>query len=119
MTRTIAIIDETTGGATERRFDIEVGTPTLTVREIIRTRVFEEVQRFRHRPEQAFRGLVQPKGPAIDWQEQVEVALGAFAAGTVLVLVGDRQVRSLDEEVALRDGTNEVTFLRLVPLMGG
>jgi hypothetical protein len=119
MSRTVAFLDETTAGATEPRFALELGSPKITVRELIRTRVYEEVQRFRRDTGQPFQGLVQPRKASIDWQEQVEVALEAFANNGVLVLVDDRQVRSLDEEVALREGTTEVTFLRLVPLVGG
>jgi hypothetical protein len=46
------------------------------------------------------------------------VTLGAFGRNAFVVLVDDRQVAELDEEVHLRAGTR-VTFLKLVPLVGG
>jgi len=54
----------------------------------------------------------------IDPETQTELALKAFAGNGFLVLVGDRQVTELDEEIDLVLGT-EVTFLKLVPLVGG
>lgn len=47
-----------------------------------------------------------------------ERALKAFTANGLVVLVGDRQLTELDEEVDLTADT-EVTFLRLIPLVGG
>ncbi|WP_406178385.1 hypothetical protein [Streptomyces sp. NBC_00996] len=54
----------------------------------------------------------------IDPEAQTEPALTAFAGNGFLVLVGDRQVTDLDKEIELALGT-EVTFLKLVALMGG
>ena len=42
----------------------------------------------------------------------------AFSRNGFVVLVGDRQIEELDEEVDLRRDT-EVTFLKLVALVGG
>ena len=49
---------------------------------------------------------------------EVEVALDAFSRGRVLLLVDDRQVTELADEVVLAPGS-AVTFLRLTPLVGG
>ncbi|WP_329545883.1 hypothetical protein OG548_16780 [Streptomyces sp. NBC_01356] len=54
----------------------------------------------------------------IDPDAQTELALKAFAGNGFLLLVGDRQVTDLDEEIELLMGT-EVTFLKLVALVGG
>ncbi|HRX84992.1 MAG TPA: hypothetical protein P5572_08240, partial [Phycisphaerae bacterium] len=54
----------------------------------------------------------------VDWQKQYEVALESFTRNGFLVLVNDRQVDRLDEVVELTRDTT-VTFLRLVPLVGG
>jgi hypothetical protein len=54
----------------------------------------------------------------IDWEAQRDVALDAFAANGFFVLVGDRQVESLDERIRIGLGT-EVSFVKLVPLVGG
>ncbi|MFJ7203563.1 hypothetical protein ACIQWR_08510 [Streptomyces sp. NPDC098789] len=101
---------------------------------MIRRRVFQEVAEFNARSQsqpQVFQGLVRPhdtervlNGYAlctprpIDPQAQTERALAAFAGNGFLVLVGDRQVTDPDEEMELPLGV-EVTFLKLVPLVGG
>lgn len=78
-----------------------------------------------------FQGLVQPEDTErvlngyalrtprrIDPRAQTELALKAFAGNGFLVLVGDRQITELDEQIELAIGT-EVTFLKLVALVGG
>jgi hypothetical protein len=54
----------------------------------------------------------------IDWEQQYALALRAFEGNGFLLLAGDRQLMDLDEELELRHDTS-VTFLRLVPLVGG
>ena len=49
---------------------------------------------------------------------QFDKAVEAFGKQRFLMLVGDRQVESLDEELMLGVET-EITFLKLVPLVGG
>ena len=58
------------------------------------------------------------EGRKIDWEAQLEKALDAFQRNGFLLLVDDRQLTDLDEEVVLKPGS-QVTFLRLVPLVGG
>ena len=77
-----------------------------------------------------FRGLVQPtaaeralngerdKPRRVDPERQFDAAVTAFARNGFVVLVDDRQVEDLDEPIDLRRDT-EVTFLRLVALVGG
>jgi hypothetical protein len=54
----------------------------------------------------------------IDWQAQYEKTVQAFERNGFVLLVNDRQMTELDEEVELRCDTT-ITFLRLVPLVGG
>ena len=54
----------------------------------------------------------------IDADRQVEVAIKAFRDQRFVVLLPDRQAERLDEVVTLKDG-DEVSFLRLLPLVGG
>ncbi|MFC7549879.1 hypothetical protein [Plantactinospora sp. GCM10030261] len=121
---------------------IELADQTLTARELIRLAVEErlrEVAAGRSRPEAARRpfltdreiqemaavGVVRsPTGgdppaevaPAV--AAEVELALRAFTRGTVTILVGGRQVESLDGSIMTRPG-EPVVFLRLTPLVGG
>ena len=102
------------------------------MRELIRRRVFQEVAEYHAAgAPQVFQGFVRPQDAErtlngyadrtvrrIDPEARTEQALRAFAGNGFLLLVGDRQVTGLDDEVELRPGT-EVTFLKLVPLVGG
>jgi len=132
---TITIRDQATTGGTTGELTIDILSEELTVRELIRARVYQEVQDFNLRQLKdaaaPFRGLVQPtdaevtlngfrlKTPRqLDWKPQFEKACDAFEASRVLVLIDDHQAASLDERVMLRP-TTEVTFLRLTPLVGG
>jgi hypothetical protein len=78
-----------------------------------------------------FRGLVQPTDAErvlngyklrqrrkLNWEEQYERAVEAFRQNGFVMLVDDHQVEELDEEVDLRLDT-EVSFLKLIPLVGG
>ncbi len=110
---------------------LEFLTERITVRELIRSRVYEEVQDYNRRRPERYRGLVEPTdvertlngvrpkaGREIDWQRQFETACKAYERNGFLVLVNNRQAGGLDEEVTLGPGA-EVTFVKLVPLVGG
>ena len=127
----VTFVDETTAGERGAGWELEVAEERLTVRELIRRRVFQEVAEYNARTPGVFQGLVQPQDAErvlngyalrtprrIDPETQTELALRAFAGNGFLVLVGDRQVTDPDEEIELPLGT-EVTFLKLVPLVGG
>ncbi|HEY3866789.1 MAG TPA: hypothetical protein VGM10_00485 [Actinocrinis sp.] len=138
---TVTFIDETTAGARDDAWALEIFEERLPLRELIRRRIFQEVAEFNAglddpgRPAAGtgtlFRGLVQPsdaertlngyrlKNPRrIDPEQQCARALEAFGRNGFLVLVGDRQILGPDEEIELAVGV-EVTFLKLVPLVGG
>ncbi|WP_031477660.1 hypothetical protein [Streptomyces bicolor] len=127
----VTFVDETTSGSRSAGWGLEIAEERLTVRELIRRRVFQEVAEYNAGTPEVFQGLVQPQDAErvlngyamrarrrIDPEAQTELALKAFAGNGFLVLVGDRQVTDLDEEIELTLGT-QVTFLKLVPLVGG
>lgn len=127
----VTFVDETTAGERRAARGLEIAEERLTVRELIRRRVFQEVAEYNARTPEVFQGLVRPtdaeravngyalKEPrSVDPEAQTGLALRAFAGNGFLVLVGDRQVTDPDEEIDLPSGT-EVTFLKLVPLVGG
>lgn len=126
----VKIRDETAAGRLVGALELDV-TGTVTLRELIRLRVREEVARYNARPVVRFHGLVRPTAaeadlngylmttPApIDWEEQADAAVSAFGGNAFFVLVGDRQVEDLDEELALGEASR-VAFIRLVQLVGG
>ena len=131
MPITLIVRDESTSGDTLHEFALEVLTERITVRELIRSRVYQEVHDYNRQQPPVFRGLVQPtdaeatlngytvrKARTIDWKKQFDKAVDAFESNGILILVGNRQVESLDEEIIVRPD-KPVTFLRLTPLVGG
>jgi len=132
MAATLTIRDESTAGDRSEPVILSFPTEEMTIREIIRERVYQEVDDFNRRrvTQSARRMLVEPseaerllaaapKAPSpIDWRPKFEAACRAFEQSRYLVLVGDRQAKSLDERVRIERGV-EVIFLRIVPLIGG
>jgi hypothetical protein len=103
----------------------------FTLRDLIRTRVREEVARYNLKPAQVFAGLVQPDGASqtvggyrmpqprrIVWERQADIALKAFERNGFFVLVDGRQVTELDQRLELT-GTSDVAFIKLTQLIGG
>ena len=129
MPFTLSILDETTTGGRQSAGAFQFDTAAPTLREIIRLRVQQEVDRFNQTDREVFRGLVQPEEserilngvrerPFLDWQKQYAKAIASFNGNGFLVFIDDRQITDLDEAVQLTPQT-QVTFLKLVPLIGG
>lgn len=133
MLTKLLIRDETTAslGKTEHTFTVHVSGEKISVRELIRQRVTQEVEEFNSRQPAVFRMLVQPndtertlngfkfhKPRFVDAVEQYEKAIEAFEGNGFIVLVDDYQIQNLEDEIALQPETS-VTFLKLVPLVGG
>ena len=131
MTTTITVVDETVGGDTINELTLEFLNERITVRELIRSRIYQEVSEYNASLPGSSRGLVQPAEaervlngyrlrPArrIDWEEQYRRALRAFESNGFVILVDDRQIEDLDQEIELRHDS-KVSFLKLTPLVGG
>jgi hypothetical protein len=128
----ITIHDETTSKQPiGQPFAFEVPM-SCTLRELIRFRVREEVAKHNATDIGVFAGLVSPDNAAvedngrqvtsnrqrIDWERQADVAEKAFKRNGFFVFIDDRQLEDLDEILEL-DGTANMVFIRLVPLVGG
>ncbi|GIJ46130.1 hypothetical protein Val02_30160 [Virgisporangium aliadipatigenens] len=127
----VAFVDETTSGERSDAWHLEIFEERLTLRELIRRRVFQEVAEHNANSALTFRGLVQPSdtervrdgfrmsGPRrVDPEAQFERAVEAFTRNGFVVLVNDEQIEDLETTLELRART-EITFLKLVPLVGG
>jgi hypothetical protein len=134
---TLQIQDQTVTGQTTNRLTLDVLTERISVRELIRSRVYQEVGDYNVRLRGGgggteFRGLVQPSdterklnghagpraGREIDWKAQFARACEACERNGFFVLVGHYQPTSLDEEIEVRHDT-AISFVKLVPLVGG
>jgi hypothetical protein len=134
LVATITVRDETFPGREKAELTLEFLTERVTVWELIRGRVYQEVTE--HNAKRALapaaRPLVEPtaterllNGTAeaappkrVDWQQQFDRALKAFHRNGFLVMVNGQQYDLLDAEIELSTDT-QITFLRLVPLVGG
>lgn len=124
--------DETATGRELHRWTVPDLPERISVREMVRLRVREEVARHNAgTAPQVFQGLVQPRETEatatgfrfsrprkLDWEEQADVAETAFTSNGYFILVDDHQVETLDEVVDLTTDPH-VAFVKLVALVGG
>ena len=134
MSATVLIRDETASGEPVHEFPLEFASEHITVRDLIRERVYQEVSEYNFRSRREgglFHGLVQPtdaertlngfkvpKGRDIDWEAQFARAIDAFGRNGFFILVNDRQAEALDEPIVIGPRTY-VSFVKLTPLVGG
>jgi hypothetical protein len=102
-----------------------------TLRDLIRGRLQQEVERYNQALPETFQGLVQPdeseqvlngfrmktKRP-LDCEVQCRRAYASFEKNGFLVLVDGKQVTELDSQLDLQEHS-EIDFIKLVPLVGG
>ena len=131
MTTLLTVFDVTTGGKRIGQCKLEISTEHVSVRELIRSRVYQEVMDFNVNRPNVYLGLVQPnqvetelngrevpKTRQIDWRTQYEAAIEAFEHCRLIVLINGHQACDLDEELEMQPNT-EIKFLKIVPLVGG
>jgi hypothetical protein len=131
MTIKLMIRDELPVGKVMNELVLEVANEQITVRELIKQRVFQEVTFHNFSAPGYFRGLIQPTNTEatlngyklkpqrqIDWEKQAELAIRAFETNGFFILIDDHQMVNLDDLVEIGENTR-VTFLKLVPLVGG
>ena len=137
MPATLTIHDQTASGHTINSVPIEFPSERITVRELIRERVYQEVQDYNRKTDPTFHGLVQPSGSEvvldrhrraagyrrgkhenIDWHQQFALAQDAFTRNGFFILIDNHQAEELDQELVIGHGT-EVTFVKLTPMVGG
>ena len=146
MKLALTVRDETVTGHLCSARILELPRERMTIRELIRERVYQEVQDFNvGRGSRPLPGLVSPvdaarpgdvtppercsaggppgHGPALstaplDWRPEFDKAVAAFTKNAFLILVDERQATSLDEEVEL-GSTTRISCVRLTLLVGG
>ena len=133
MPATLNIKDESMFGLAEKDFSFTLNFPSdrVTVRELIETRIREEVENYNRTQPEVFRLLVQPnlaervlngfkfkEKKKINWREQYAKAIESFERNGFIVLVDDLQVEDLDQIIEIQAKTS-IIFLKLVPLAGG
>ena len=129
----VTIMDQSGAGKIAATIMLDGVDSRITLRDLIRTRVREEVACYNAKSASTdvFQGLVAPEGAEptpkgfrmpkprrVDWQEQADKALEAFGRNGFFVLVADRQVTDPNEVLELTPDT-DIRFIRLVQLVGG
>jgi hypothetical protein len=131
MALSVTVFDELGFGKRSPPFQLELASERLRARDLIARRVEREVADYNQTQPEYFHGLVQPTDAERDLNgyrmrarrrlcatTQTELACEAFESGRFLLLVDDRQVERLDDELVIGKGV-EVVFVKLVPLVGG
>lgn len=131
MSVALKIRDETTSGEVTKEFELVFLVEEISARDLIKKRVYEEIDNYHKNAPSVFQGLVQPdeservlngfkikKNKKIDRDKQFQRAIEAFGTSSLLLLVDNRQIEDLDEVIRILPNTS-VSFLKLVPLVGG
>ena len=131
--QTIVFQDETVSGDILRTIEIMVETEMMMVRDLIAARVRKEVETYNAQAQEYFQGLIQPSDAEavlngytykmrnkrhVDPEKQVFVAWDAFQKNRFFIMIDNKQVADLDEAI-LVEASTKVSFLRLMPLVGG
>jgi len=127
MSHALLIRDETITGRIESEQTIYFPIAIVSVKDIITQRVKEEVTR--RQDIQAMRAFEEPRDLAsrdkkakspknIDVEVQIEKAFQLFNDQQIILLINNRQAEYLEEQVVIMPET-VVSFLKLVPLVGG
>lgn len=123
--------DETMAGQTLRAWTVPIVIDRITVREIIETRVTREVEKYNETCSDYYNGLVQPdetevtlngykmnKTRRINPEEQCRKAIDGYKSNSYIILINNSQPESLDELIEIDENT-EISFIKLIPLVGG
>jgi hypothetical protein len=128
----VCVRDETVSGQSLYELSLEFLSERITVRELLRERVHQEVREFnRQQDKLVFHGLVQPEDTErtlngsklkvhrpLDWEAQFALAVEGFTTNAYFVIIDDRQAETLDETFVVGPQTT-VSFVKLTPLVGG
>ena len=127
----VTLKDETFAGKVLNELQIEFSEETVTVKDIITSRVVKEVEAYNTKAQGFYNGLVEPTDAEktingyklkpkriIDAEKQVYIALDAFMSNGYFLLIDNIQSESLDQAVHLKPDT-KISFVKLTPLVGG
>jgi len=131
MSVVLNTIDQVLGAARSAGPQLSFPVERITARQIVRTRVLMEVERYNSSaPDDAF-SLIAPareehvlNGPRrlerrkLNAERQVEAAIDAVRKGRIIIMFNGEQVRDIDAPLLVTP-VSEARFLRLVPLVGG
>lgn len=140
MLTQLSIVEKIVGQTQRQAFTLRLASERVSARDVIAKHVREEVDRLndlarrRHAEHDRVASFLvgdhshelerklnkpNPRSPKVlDAAKEVESALEAIEARKVIVLFDDFEVEDLDADLTMTD-QSKITFLRLVPLVGG
>lgn len=127
----IKVRDENMAGKVSSEFILEVQVQDISLRDMIKLRIYHEVAEHNQKTPDYFNGLVQPTDAEktlngfklrekrqIDAEKQYYLALDFFQKNGFFVLIDNQQYTDLDELIPLKQ-ISTVSFIKLTPLVGG
>lgn len=127
----IIIHDETQSGCILNQVKLKVSKHRITVKELIKLRIFQEAEEFNAKRSSHYSGLVRPDhakpvlsgfqlDPSyrIDPQKQYYIAMDAFKRQGFFVMVDEEKIDDPEYAIAIRS-CPRISFLKLVPVVGG
>ncbi len=131
METTITLYEETMFGERTNALSLTFLTARITARELIRSRVHHEVGEYNRKQGESPYLHIQPtetekrlndrtkrSDALLNEETQFARALEAFERNQFFLLVENRQIEHLDESFEI-GSTTAISFIRLVPLVGG
>ena len=127
----VKVVDESGTTTPYTVCELKLVSSRVSIEEIIRAKVTQEVTRFNEGDQAKFQGLVQPSKSEsvlndsksknrkqISLNGQISKALDGFASNSFFVIIDDKQFTDLSEIVCL-SSESTVSFVKLYPLAGG
>lgn len=128
----INIQEEAFGSNKKANIPISLNSGSLSLKELIRIKIFKRVETINEkiRNNELDSNLTSQKElllnkylntnsvPEVDDEKAFYDALAAFKKNSFFVIVNGQQKTELEEMLEL-DGTSEILFVRLTPLVGG
>ncbi|MDX2249370.1 MAG: hypothetical protein SF052_21475 [Bacteroidia bacterium] len=127
----LIIHDETTAGSILNQVKLKLSRDVISIAELIRIRVFQEVNEYNQKRPEYYRGLVQPahaeialngykmdKKHRIDPETQFSIAIDAFRRNEFQIIVDEKPVNDPDYSISVCPHT-KISFLKLTTLVGG
>ena len=129
----ITIKDGEVTGSTIQEFVIQLPLEEITVRELIRSRIYQNVKDFnqcrsvvaenpqpfeRSEKERTLNGKKSGERHTVEWQQNFDLACKAFERNQFLLFVDGKQLDSLEQTISVTT-KSEIKFLSLTLLAGG
>jgi hypothetical protein len=130
MSVALKIVDQTLGIHPPIIRELRLVSERITLRELLKRRIDEEVAELNAGGGDEIKPLVapmeqesrlngeKPTRRTVDPERQLAAAVEAFERRRIVIIVDSRQVLDLDQAIVVTPDT-EVRFLKLVPLVGG